>query len=276
MDRKANDVMDRKIVRDLKAHATAENRDVLKRFFKTGKGEYGYGDVFLGVKVPDVRSVVKKHWEKCDWIHIEHLVNSKYHEVRLAGLLVLVKKFHWGMKHDLNVTDEVAQYYLEHTDCINNWDLVDLTAYEILGRWVLEDTMRCDVLTKLVDSHDMWEQRIGIVSTMMLVRHGDFELTLCYADTLLESKHDLIQKAVGWLLREVGKRNRVRLEEHLKPRYKAMPRTMLRYAIEKFPEPLRKAYLAGQVEQPWVWKSPRRELKKQRRGLLSRQTAKWK
>ena len=235
--------MDRKIVMELKAIATPENREVLKRFFKTKKGEYGYGDVFLGVKVPDVRSIVKKYWEKCDWMHIEHLVNSKYHEVRLAGLLILVKKFHWGMKCNLELAEKAVQFYLEHTKSINNWDLVDLTAYEILGRWVLVGPS--SLLIKLVNSSNIWEQRIAIVSTMMLVRNGEFELTLSLADTLLESKHDLIQNAVGWLLREVGKRNRARLEEYLKPRYQTMPRTMLRYAIEKFPEPLRKAYLKG-------------------------------
>lgn len=240
--------MDEKIVSVLKSVASAEKRAGLARFFKTGKGQYGEGDVFLGVMVPQVREAVSSFWKECGREDIERLVTSKFHEVRLAGLLVLVKHFRRAMKRDKELADKIADYYLSRTAYINNWDLVDLSCYEILGYWVMEDSSRYAVLERLARSENMWEQRIAMVSTMQLIRHGILEETFLIADMLLHHEHDLIHKAVGWMLREGGKRDRARLEDFLKPRYRAMPRTMLRYAIEKFPENLRKKYLKGEVD----------------------------
>lgn len=240
--------MDTLIFQALEEYAYTEQRCKLMKFFKTSKGQYGYGDEFLGVKVPQTREVVGRFWQKCEWQDIEALVTSKYHEMRLAGLLVLVRKYKWAMKHAPGMQDEIISFYLKHTQYVNNWDLVDLSCYELLGYWVLEQDERKDVLCRLVHSENMWEQRIAIVSTMQLIRHGKLDMTFELADELLFHKHDLIHKAVGWLLREAGKRDAARLEKFLKPRYKQMPRTMLRYAIEKFPEERRKQYLAGTIE----------------------------
>lgn len=239
--------MDVDIESALKECASAEKREVLMRFFKTGKGQYGEGDLFIGVKVPEVRKIVCRYWKECEWEQVEGLVTSRFHEVRLAGLLVMVRKFKWAMRHDKALAEKIVLFYLSNTAYVNNWDLVDLSCYEILGRWVLEYPGEAAVLERLARSANLWEQRMAIVSTMLLVRHGKLELTLSIADMLLHHRHDLIHKAVGWMLREVGKRDRGRLEEYLGPRYRTMPRTMLRYAIEKFPEDLRKGYLAGTV-----------------------------
>ena len=212
----------------------------LSRFFKTGPGQYGEGDKFLGIKVPVTRAVVKECWRETTLADLEECIASEYHEVRLAALLALVEIF----KHTKPLREECARFYLGHTDRINNWDLVDLSCYPLLGEWLLDkdrtllyDLARC--------GRTIWEQRIGIVSTMTFIRHGQLQDTFDIADILLHHPHDLIQKAVGWLLREAGKREKAALEAFLAPRYPTMPRTMLRYAIEKFPEADRKLYLTG-------------------------------
>lgn len=213
-------------------------RTALQRFFKTGKGQYGEGDLFLGIKVPQTRAVAKRYWSQCTLDDLDILVRSPYHEVRLLALLMTVLKY----KHDRkNVA--YADFYLSHTAHINNWDLVDLSCYEILGHWLLDKDRA--VLYSLARSGNFWEQRIAIVSCMAFVRHGQYDDCLAIADLLLHHPHDLIQKAVGWLLREVGKRDSKVLTDFLVPRYKSMPRTMLRYAIEKYPEVVRKQFLKG-------------------------------
>lgn len=217
------------------------------RFFKTDEGEYGYGDEFLGVRVPQVRSVVRRHWECCDSAVVRELISSRYHEVRLSALLILVRRYRWAEKHDLELADAVVDFYLRHTCWINSWDLVDLSCYEVLGRWVQADLSRSVVLYELAHSKNMWEQRIAIVSTLQLIRHGEFDCACEIADILLMNEHDLVRKAVGWMLREVGKRDRRLLEAYLKPRYGQMPRTMLRYAIERFPKSRRMRYLSGGI-----------------------------
>ena len=213
----------------------------LSRFFKTGPGQYGEGDIFLGIKVPTTRSVVKSCWKELTLNDLEECVTNPYHEVRLAALLALVEMFSHSKK-DKAFQKECVDFYLSHTDRINNWDLVDLSCYPLLGEWLLDKdrTMLYDLAR---DGKTIWEQRIGMVSTMTLIRHGQLEDTFAIADILLHHPHDLIHKAVGWLLREAGKKDEVALTEFLKSRYKTMPRTMLRYAIEKFPEPERKRYL---------------------------------
>ncbi len=214
----------------------------LSHFFKTGPGQYGEGDIFLGIKVPTTRSVVKSCWKELTLNDLEECVNNPYHEVRLAALLALVEMFSHSKK-DKAFQKECVDFYLSHTDRINNWDLVDLSCYPLLGEWLLDKdrTMLYDLAR---DGKTIWEQRIGMVSTMTLIRHGQLEDTFSIADILLHHSHDLIHKAVGWLLREAGKKDEVALTEFLKSRYKTMPRTMLRYAIEKFPEGKRQLYMA--------------------------------
>ena len=214
----------------------------LSRFFKTGPGQYGEGDIFLGIKVPTTRSVVKSCWKELTLNDLEECVTNPYHEVRLAALLALVEMFSHSKK-DKAFQKECVDFYLSHTDRINNWDLVDLSCYPLLGEWLLDKdrTMLYDLAR---DGKTIWEQRIGMVSTMTFIRHGQLEDTFAIADILLHHSHDLIHKAVGWLLREAGKKDEVALTEFLKSRHKTMPRTMLRYAIEKFPEGKRQLYMA--------------------------------
>lgn len=220
-----------------------EQAKVLSGFFKTGKGQYGEGDYFLGVKVPQTRQIVKEEWQKCTLQDVRDLLVSDYHEIRLCGLLILVQMYK-HCKDDIEAKREIVEFYLKNMDRINNWDLVDLSCYEILGDWGLTHKSRRWVLYTLASKgKTIWEQRIGIVSTMAFVRKGELEDTFKIADILLHHEHDLIQKAVGWLLREAGKRDVNALKEYLEPRYKTMPRTMLRYAIEKFPEEERQYYL---------------------------------
>lgn len=246
----------------------------LSRFFKTGPGQYGYGDQFLGIKVPVTREVVKACWKELDFNDLEECIACQYHEVRLAALLSLIQVFAHSKK-DKARQQACIDFYLAHTDRINNWDLVDLSCYPLLGEWLL-DKDRTLLYDLARNGKTLWEQRIGMVSTMTFIRHGQLEDTFAIADILLHHSHDLIHKAVGWLLREAGKKDKNALEKYLKgfpapdcsekkkmsdkkevggkrtgcesaPRYQSMPRTMLRYAIEKFPEAERLAYLNGRA-----------------------------
>ena len=216
----------------------------LSRFFKTGKGQYGEGDKFLGVKVPITREVVKQCWQKTTFDDLETCIRSEYHEVRLAALLTLVQIFKHAKK-DLSLRQCCVDFYLTHTEFINNWDLVDLSCYELLGTWLLDKDRK--LLYDLArDGKTIWEQRIGMVSTMQFIRHGELDDTFAIAEIFLEKPqplHDLLQKAVGWLLREAGKRDELRLKDWLSTCYQIMPRTMLRYAIEKFSEEERLRFL---------------------------------
>ena len=225
------------------SHADPSQVPGLSRFFKTGPGQYGEGDKFLGIKVPVTRTVVKDCWREVGFAELETCVASEYHEVRLAALLALVEIFRHARK-DPALQRRCVDFYLAHTTYINNWDLVDLSCYPLLGEWLL-DKDRTLLYDLARSGKTLWEQRIGIVSTMTLVRHGQLEDTFAIADILLHHQHDLIHKAVGWLLREAGKRDKAALVAYLAPRYQAMPRTMLRYAIEKFPEAERQSYLNG-------------------------------
>ena len=218
----------------------------LARFFKTGPGQYGEGDQFLGIKVPVTRSVVRACWKSVGFDALEECISSEYHEVRLSALLALVEIFRHAPRQ------QCIDFYLSHTAYINNWDLVDLSCYPLLGEWLL-DKDRTLLYDLARSGKTLWEQRIGMVSTMTFIRHGQLEDTFAIADILLHHPHDLIHKAVGWLLREAGKRDQAALEAYLQgspgqdggdARYRQMPRTMLRYAIEKFPEPERQHYLA--------------------------------
>ena len=216
----------------------------LSRFFKTGKGQYGEGDRFLGIKVPVTREVVKQCWRQTNFDDLEACIQSEYHEVRLAALLTLIQIFKHA-KNDEALQQRCIDFYLSHTAFVNNWDLVDLSCYELLGTWLL-DKDRTLLYDLARNGTTIWEQRIGMVSTMQFVRHNQLDDTFSIAEIFLEKPeplHDLLQKAVGWLLREAGKRDGNRLKDWLSKRYKTMPRTMLRYAIEKFPDAERKSYL---------------------------------
>ncbi|MCQ2051559.1 MAG: DNA alkylation repair protein [Bacteroidaceae bacterium] len=216
----------------------------LSRFFKTGPGQYGQGDKFLGIKVPVTRQVVKSCWQNTDFDQLEECICNEYHEIRLAALLTLVQIFTHARK-DAALQQRCIDFYLSHTAYINNWDLVDLSCYELLGRWLLDKDKQ--ILYDLArDGRTIWEQRIGIVSTMQFIRHGQLDDTYAIADIFLDKPrplHDLLQKAVGWLLRDAGKRDEDRLRRYLSLNGSRMPRTMLRYAIEKFPPEERSAIL---------------------------------
>jgi len=210
-------------------------------FFKTGKGQYGEGDVFLGIRVPETRKMARKYRE-LSLKKTTSLLHSRFHEERLLALLILV----WQFSHSNEVHQRrIFDLYLNNTRYINNWDLVDSSAHLIVGPW-LQDRPR-DLLHSLALSDSLWEKRIAIMSTFHFVRLLDFQNTLTISRTLLEDDHDLIHKATGWMLREVGNRDRAVEEEFLRAHYQTMPRTMLRYAIEKFPEELRLKYLKGTI-----------------------------
>ena len=246
-----------RLLQEITARADASQVEGLSRFFKTGPGQYGEGDEFLGIKVPVTREVVKACWRETSLQDLEECVASEYHEVRLAALLALVEIFahakRFPVKPGMTKTtscparpgisqQDCIDLYLAHTDQINNWDLVDLSCYPLLGVWLLDKDRQ--LLYDLArNGKTIWEQRIGIVSTMTFVRHGQLKDTFAIADILLHHPHDLIHKAVGWLLREAGKRDKDALVQYLEPRWQTMPRTMLRYAIEKFPEAERQQYL---------------------------------
>lgn len=222
------------IIRQLRTCADEEKKIVLPRFFKTGKGEYGEGDRFIGVIVPNVRKVAKAY-KHCPPDVVEVLLESEWHECRLCGLLILREKY----KAD---TETVVEFYLKHTRGINNWDLVDLSAPYILGAYLVDKTDR-KILYDLAASPVMWERRIAVVSTLMLIRNNQFDDTVRLSEILLSSEHDLMQKAVGWMLREVGKKDDALLRKFLDIHCQEMPRTMLRYAIEKFPPDVRQEYM---------------------------------
>lgn len=216
----------------------------LSRFFKCAPGQYGEGDKFLGIKVPTTREIVKSTWKEVTFENLEECISSEYHELRLAALLTLIEIFSHSKKKP-EVQQDCIDFYLSHTTFINNWDLVDLSCYPLLGVWLL-DKDRTLLYDLARNGKTIWEQRIGIVSTMTFVRAGQLDDTFAIAELFLnenEHLHDLLEKAVGWLLREAGKRDSERLANWLYPRASSMPRTMLRYSIEKFPETERQHYL---------------------------------
>lgn len=231
-----------KIKEELFSIAEPGKKEILSRFFKTGKGEYGEGDLFIGVTVPQQRQLVKKH-KQLSLDEIEKLLHDHHHECRLTGLFFLVELF--NQTKNEQEKELFFRFYLKNLKEVNNWDLVDLTAPKIVGAHLLNKGRTC--LYELANSSNFWEQRVAIISTFSFIKNSDFNDTFRISDILLEHPHDLIQKAVGWMLREVGKRNYEAEREFLVDRYKRMPRTMLRYAIEKFDEKERMAFLKGEV-----------------------------
>jgi len=235
-----------KIQNELNSLADEKQAKNLQRFFKTGKGEYAEGDIFYGIKVPVTREVAKKYGKEISLFETEELLHSKMHEERLCALLILIQKF-----NEKNATaekqKEIFDLYLRNTKYINNWDLVDLSAHKIIGAYIYSHPAEKKLLTTLAHSKLLWERRISILSCFYYIYKKEFGEALKLAKILLGDEHDLMHKAVGWMLREIGKRDLGALEGFLKLHYKKMPRTMLRYAIEKFPEERRKKYLKGLV-----------------------------
>lgn len=225
----------------LRKLGSKERAKVSQRFFKTGPGEYGEGDIFLGIKVPDLRKLAKEY-QDIPLPDVRHLLKSPVHEERLFALFVLVQAY---AKGDESVKEKIYELYLKHTRFVNNWDLVDTSAEHIVGHFLVNRSK--EPLYGLAQSPVLWERRIAIMSTFHFVKRHEFVETLKISKMLLSDAEDLIHKAVGWMLREVGKRDLQTEEEFLKRYYKKMPRTMLRYAIERFPEPKRQRYLKGKI-----------------------------
>jgi 3-methyladenine DNA glycosylase AlkD len=232
------------LISEIHSKANPEKAKLLQRYFKTGKGEYGEGDVFLGLTVPILRELSKKYYDSISLKEIEELLDNKYHELRAISLMILILKYKKSKKDRL-MQRKIYELYLKKTDRINNWDLVDISAPKIVGDFLLKN--KEDVLKYLAKSSNIWEKRIAIISTFAFIKKRDFGDTLAISNMLLKDEHDLIHKAVGWALREVGKQNKKVLELFLISRYKEMPRTMLRYAIEKFPESERQKWLKGEM-----------------------------
>jgi len=225
------------IKRDLSQLSDPNRAKKLSGFFKTGKGQYGEGDLFLGIPVPEQRKVAKKYID-LSLNDLQELLNSKIHEHRFTALVILISKYR---KAEKSGKEEIFSFYLKNTENINNWDLVDLSAPRIVGDYLVNKDR--SILYKLAKSNSLWERRISILSTFIFIDNNDFEDALNISELLLHDKHDLIHKAVGWALREIGKRDQ-NVEERFLTKYcLQMPRTMLRYAIEKFDEKKRKFYL---------------------------------
>jgi len=219
--------------------ADPEQAIFLQRFFKTGKGQYGEGDVFYGIKVPQTRQIAKE-FKQISFAELIKVLKNPVHEIRLCGLMILVEQFKKAKEEDRK---KIVDFYLSNTQYINNWDLVDLSCYHILGTYLLDKPR--DILYSLAESSNMWEQRIAIVGTLAFIRKNEFEDTLAISKMLLNHKQDLIHKAVGWMLREVFKRDETVVLDFIETHYSQMPRTALRYAIEKLPEEKRKDVLQG-------------------------------
>ena len=226
---------------ELRSLADPQKAALYPRYFKAGAGEYAEGDRFLGVTVPKQRRVARRY-EALPWRSIQSLLRDPFHECRLTALLILVRRFERGTETQ---RERIVNFYLDHLDFVNNWDLVDSSAHKILGAW-LEHRDR-SVLYELAASGHLWRQRVAVIATFHFIANDDFEDSLALATQLRDHEHDLIHKAVGWMLREIGNRDRSVEEAFLAEHHRKMPRTMLRYAIEKFEPARRKAYLAGTV-----------------------------
>ena len=225
----------------IRANADKNYAETMQSFFKTGKGEYGEGDKFLGLAVPLQRKIAKK-FNELELSDLKQLLQSKIHEERLMSLLILVEQYY---NADVSGKEKIYKFYIQNSQYINNWDLVDLSAPKIVGKHLLNRDKK--ILFKYARSNNLWKKRIAMISTFTFIKNNKLDTSLELSDILLYDEHDLIHKAVGWMLREVGKMNMNVLEKFLRPRYIKMPRTMLRYAIEKFPEQKRKKYLKGTI-----------------------------
>jgi len=231
------------ISKELKKYSVKKSEEFLPKFFKTGKGEYGEGDIFIGVTNPNAWAIAKQSIDT-EFTEIKKLIHSKIHEERTVALMILVLRM---KKTKLEIDQKnIVYFYLDNLEGVNNWDLVDVSCPTILGTYLLDKDK--SVLYKLAKSKSLWKERIAMVTTLWFVRYQKLDDAIKIADILLDHKHDLIHKAVGWVLREVGKKDEKVLEKYLQKNYKNIPRTTLRYAIEKFPELKRKRYLRGEFK----------------------------
>ena len=228
------------VVKELEYLKNSEKIKVFKRFFKTNEGEYGYGDMFWGISVPQVRGISKRYFLDISFDEIKVLINHRIHEIRLAGYLILTYQYE---KSDNERRKDIFDFYLNNLSGCNNWDLVDLSCYKIVGEYVLRNKEKRKILYKLSKSKNLWQQRISIVSTYPMIKRKEFEDTLNISKLLLSHKHDLIHKAVGWMLREVGKQDMNVLRKFLNENINTIPRTTLRCSIERMNESERKGYL---------------------------------
>ena len=225
----------------MQTHEDKEKAIGSQRFFRTGPGEYGEGDIFWGLSVPIQRNISREYYTRLSLADLGSLIKHEVHEVRLTTVMMLVLKYQHAETHEAKA--EVVNLFMDSMAYINNWDLVDSCAHLILGDWLLDEDW--SILKELAATDHLWTQRIAMVATFTFIRKGLHQPTLEIADILMDHKHDLIHKAVGWMLREVGNKDYQTEYDFLLPRYKTMPRTMLRYAIEKFNEPVRQAFLKG-------------------------------
>jgi hypothetical protein len=216
------------ITQELQSLSNAEKREIFPKFFKAGKGQYGEGDHFLGVTVPNIRTIAKRHKE-ISLEEIRELLESEWHEVRLCALIIMVET---SKKKDETLRQKLFDLYLSQTNHINNWDLVDLSCHHIVGEYLLDKSR--DILYQLAQNRLLWDNRIAIVSTYAFIRKGQLEDTYALSELMMHHPHDLMHKAIGWMLREAGKRDSDRLYDYIMSHRADMPRTMLRYAIEKF------------------------------------------
>jgi 3-methyladenine DNA glycosylase AlkD len=233
--------------KELKSMADPDKAVILQRFFKTGLGQYGEGDIFIGVTVPQSRKIAKK-FSQLQLVEVKTLLYSRIHEERLVALLILVWRYSSALDNR-EEKEEIVKFYLDNIKQVNNWDLVDLSAPNILGAHLIDNRDR-RLLYRLAKSENVWERRVAILATYHFIRNGDFSYTLKIAEMLLQDRHDLIHKAVGWMLREVGKRDATAQEAFLEKYWSVMPRTMLRYAIERLPENQRLHYKKNPIDRP--------------------------
>ena len=232
----------KEVINALKSLATEERRKVNEWFFKTGKDEYGYGDIFLGVTMPDIRRIAKKFSQEISLQELTELIRSPIHEVRLCALIILVNKY---KKEN---SDKIYQYYMDHLTAINNWDLVDSSAPYIVGDYLYKHPEKSKILIDFSHSENLWVRRISIVSTFTFIKNNEFNTTLEIAKLLLNDNHDLIHKALGWMLREIYKRDERIIKRFLRQNYAQIPRTTLRYAIERMDKEERLLYLKGDFD----------------------------
>jgi 3-methyladenine DNA glycosylase AlkD len=235
--------LSQEIIQCLEYLADPVKAQLLQGYFKTGKGEYGEGDVFLGIKVPEQRKIADQFWKETTLNHLTELIRSEYHEVRLTAVFILVKQY--GKSKTEVEKEQIVNFYLDQRAYINNWDLVDSSAHKILGPWLEKKDRK--LLYQLADSNTIWDQRIAVITTFYFIAQNDFKDALKLAKILLQHPHDIIQKAVGWMLREIGKRNYQIEYQFLEQHYKSMPRVMLRYAIEKFDPETRQLFIKGKI-----------------------------
>ena len=233
----------KEVINALKTLATEERRKTNEWFFKTNKGQYGYGDIFLGVRAPDVRDVAKRFSQTITLIELTELIQNPIHEVRLCALIILVNKY------NKEESDRIYQYYLKHLNSVNNWDLVDTSAPHIVGDYLNKNPEKSKILLEFSRSENLWIRRISIVSTLAFIKNNEFNKTLEIAKLLLNDDHDLIHKAVGWMLREIYKRDEVLIKRFLRQNYAQIPRTTLRYAIERMDKEERLIYLKGNIDE---------------------------